>query len=63
MVNKLYALCLLVDDLEKSLVFYRDTLGLVVNSTDDGYVDFKLGETSMLFFRMIKPHQCLIAGT
>lgn len=54
MFNKLYALCLLVNDLERSLVFYRDTLGLEVNSTDDGYVDFKLGETLYAIFQKDK---------
>lgn len=54
MFNKLYALCLLVNDLEKSLIFYRDTLGLEVNSTDDGYVDFKLGDTLYAIFQKDK---------
>lgn len=54
MFNKLYALCLLVEDLNKSLAFYRDTLGLVVNSTDDGYIDFKLGDTLYALFQKDK---------
>jgi lactoylglutathione lyase len=54
MFNRLYALCLLVDDLEKSLTFYRDTLGLTVNSTDDGYADFKLGDMLYAIFQKDK---------
>ncbi len=53
-MKKLYALCLLVANLEKSLTFYRDMLGLVVNSTDDGYVDFKLGDTLLAIFQKDK---------
>lgn len=48
---KLYAVCLLVKDLERSLVFYRDTLGLAINSQDAGYIDFKLGETLLGIFQ------------
>jgi len=54
MFKKIYALCLLVDDLEKSLIFYRDTLGLIVNSSDEGYVDFQLGETLYALFQKDK---------
>ncbi len=54
MFKKMYALCLLVDDLDKSLNFYRDTLGFEVNSTDDGYVDFKLGDTLFAIFQKDK---------
>lgn len=43
-----------MDDLEKSLSFYRDMLGLEVNSTDDGYVDFKLGATLYAIFQKDK---------
>lgn len=49
--NKLYALCLLVDDYEKSLAFYRDTLGLEVHSQDTGYTDFKLGDSLFAIFQ------------
>lgn len=51
MFTKLYALCLLVDDYEKSLTFYRDTLGLKVNSQDTKYTDFKLGDTLLAIFQ------------
>ena len=50
MITSLYAICLLVENLEKSLSFYRDILGLIVNSTDTGYVDFKLGDTLLAVF-------------
>lgn len=51
MVKSLYAVCLLVKDFEKSLVFYRDTLELVVNSTDGKYADFKIGDTLLAIFQ------------
>ncbi len=51
MFTKLYALCLLVEDYKKSLAFYRDTLGLKVNSQDKKYTDFKLGESLFAIFQ------------
>ncbi len=51
MFNKLYAVCLLVENFDESLAFYRDTLDLEVNNTDDGFADFKLGETSLAIFQ------------
>jgi len=51
MFTKLYAICLLVDDYEKSLSFYRDTLGLKVHSQDTKYADFKLGESLYAIFQ------------
>lgn len=51
MIKKLYAVCLLVNDFEKSMVFYRDTLRLVLNSQDGKYADFKLGETLLAIFQ------------
>lgn len=50
MFNKLFAVCLLVEDFEKSLSFYRDTLGLTVNSQDGKFADFKLEGTSLAIF-------------
>lgn len=50
MFNKLYAICLLVEDHDRSLRFYRDTLGLEVNSQDTKYTDFKLGESLFAIF-------------
>lgn len=51
MFSKLYAICLLVEDYQKSLSFYRDTLGLEINSHDTGYTDFKLGESLFAIFQ------------
>ena len=51
MINKLYAVCLLVNDFEKSLSFYRDILGLTINSQDGKYADFKLGDTLLAIFQ------------
>jgi len=51
MIKQLYAVCLLVNDFEKSLAFYRDTLGLSLNSQDGKYADFKLGDTLLAIFQ------------
>ena len=53
MFTKLYALCLLVNDYEKSLAFYRDILGLEINSNDEKYADFKFksGNTLLAIFQ------------
>lgn len=51
MFNSLYAVCLLVKDFEKSVVFYRDLLGLQINSQDKNYADFKLGDTLLAIFQ------------
>ncbi|HCM37857.1 MAG: hypothetical protein UV61_C0002G0038 [Candidatus Gottesmanbacteria bacterium GW2011_GWB1_43_11] len=50
MINKLYAVCLLVENFEQSLTFYRDVLGLTMNSQDNKYADFKLGDTLLAIF-------------
>lgn len=50
-IHNLYAVCLLVNDFEKSLAFYRNTLGLVLNSQDNKYADFKLGDTLLAIFQ------------
>ncbi len=50
MFDKLYAICLLVDDFERSLRFYKEILGLEVNSRDGNFANFKLGETSLAIF-------------
>ncbi|MBU1133140.1 VOC family protein [Patescibacteria group bacterium] len=51
MFDKLFANCLLVEDFEKSLEFYRDTLGLEVNSQEGKFADFKLEGTSLAIFQ------------
>ena len=50
MLNKLYAVCLLVENFERSLIFYRNIIGLEVNSTDGEFADFKLEGTSLAIF-------------
>ncbi|MFC1789976.1 VOC family protein [Patescibacteria group bacterium] len=50
MFNKLFAVCLLVDDFEKSLSFYKDTLGLEVDSNEGKFANFKLEGTSLAIF-------------
>lgn len=50
MFNKLFANCLLVNDFEKSLAFYKDTLELQLNSQDGKFADFKLEGTSLAIF-------------
>ncbi len=50
MFNKLFANCLLVNDFDKSIKFYRDILGLKVNSQDGKFADFKLEGTSLAIF-------------
>lgn len=51
MFNKLFAVCLLVDDFDKSMAFYKDKLGLEVNSQDGKFADFKLEGTSLAIFQ------------
>jgi len=41
MVKKMLGVWLVVSDLEKSISFYRDTLGLPLKSTEEGFADFK----------------------
>ncbi|MBP9817165.1 VOC family protein [Candidatus Shapirobacteria bacterium] len=42
MFKKMFANCLLVKDFNKSLAFYRDTLGLEINTTDGKFANFKI---------------------
>lgn len=51
MFNKLFAVCLLVEDFQRSVKFYTDVLGLEINNTDANFVDFKLGETALAIFQ------------
>jgi len=51
MFDKLFANCLLVKNFDKSLKFYRDVLGLKVNSQDGKFADFKLEGTSLAIFQ------------
>lgn len=52
MFNKLFAVCLLVEDFEKSLKFYKDTLGLKVKSQEGkSFAGFDLQGTEMAIFQ------------
>ncbi len=50
MFNKLFAVCLLVDNFGKSLDFYKNALDLKVNSKEGEFANFKLGETELAIF-------------
>jgi len=50
MFDKLFAVCLLVDDFDKSFAFYKDTLGLEVKDHESHFANFKLGETELAIF-------------
>lgn len=51
MFKKLFVACLLVNDFEKSLHFYKNVLGLAVNSQEGKFANFKLGETELAIFQ------------
>ena len=51
MFKKLFAVCLLVNDFDKSYDFYKNTLGLKVNSNEGKFANFKLGETELAIFQ------------
>lgn len=50
MITKLFAVCLLVEDLAKSREFYEAKLGLKLNSEEAGFVDYQLGESPLALF-------------
>ena len=51
MFNKLFAVCLLVKDFDRSVDFYHDILGLETDSKEGTFANFKLGETSLAIFQ------------
>ena len=52
MFNKLFAFCLLVEDFEKSLKFYKNILGLKVKSQEGNqFAGFDLEGTEMAIFQ------------
>jgi lactoylglutathione lyase len=51
MFKKLFAACLLVNDFDESLHFYKNVLGLTVNSQEGKFANFKLGETELAIFQ------------
>jgi len=50
MFDKIYAVCLLVENYKKSLSFYNDILEFKINSQDKNYTDFKVGDTLFAIF-------------
>lgn len=50
MFNKLFAICLLVNDFDNSVAFYKETLGLKVNYTEGKFANFKLEGTELAVF-------------
>ncbi len=50
MFETLFAVCLLVENLERSVQFYRDVLGLQVKDTDEGFTNFQLQGTELAIF-------------
>lgn len=51
MFSKLFAICLLVDNFEKSLAFYRDILGLKIRDKEEGFANFVLEGTELEIFQ------------
>lgn len=50
MFNKLFAICLLVNDFEKSFDFYKNKMGLEVNSNEGQFAGFKLEGALLAIF-------------
>ncbi len=51
MFKNLFAICLLVEDFDKSLDFYQHKLGLKLQSRDGKFANFVGGETSLSIFQ------------
>jgi len=51
MFKRLYAVCLLVEDFDKSFSFYKNTLGSKVNSHEGKFANFKLEGTELAVFQ------------
>jgi catechol 2,3-dioxygenase-like lactoylglutathione lyase family enzyme len=51
MFNKLFAVCLLVNDFNKSFNFYKKILGLKVNSHEGKFANFKLEGAELAIFQ------------
>lgn len=51
MVTKLFAVCLLVDDFETSLAFYRNILELKIRDKEEGFANFVLEGTELAIFQ------------
>jgi len=48
MFDKIGAVILLVDDLKRSVLFYRDVLGLQIRQETDDWVEFSKGTKTVL---------------
>lgn len=59
MFTEIFAVCILVNDFEKSLAFYKNILELEVNSVNDKFADFKLNGTSLAIFQKDEATQML----
>jgi len=51
MFKKLLGVCLLIEDFDKSLKFYKEVLGLKINTQEGKFANFKLGETELAIFQ------------
>lgn len=51
MFTKLFAICLLVDNFNKSLAFYRDVLELKIKDKEEGFANFVLEGTELAIFQ------------
>lgn len=51
MLTSLFAICLLVDNFEQSLTFYRDILGLKIRDKEEGFANFVLEGTELAIFQ------------
>lgn len=50
MFKELFAVCLLVEDFDKSVDFYKNKIGLDLNNLNGKFADFKLNGTSLAIF-------------
>ncbi len=56
MFEKIGAIIVLVDDLRKSVEFYRDVLGLQVKQETEDWVEFSKGTKTVLALHPLKKH-------
>lgn len=51
MISQLYAVCLIVENFNKSVKFYTEKLDLRINYQSDNFADFKLNNISIAIFQ------------
>jgi uncharacterized protein len=51
MFDNVFAICLLVADVERSIAFYNGVLGLMVKDRDGGFANFRLRGTELAIFQ------------